>query len=261
MRMAGPREALWHAIIRKNYGCTHFIVGRDHAGPGKDSKGCDFYPPYAAQELVVKYAKEIGIEILLFKEMVYVQEDHNYQPIDQIEKGKTILSISGTELRRLLKEGAEVPEWFSYPELIEELRKVYPPKNQQGFTLFFTGLSGAGKSSILDAVASKLMERQHRSLTILDGDIVRNQISKGLGFSKEHRSLNVQRVGFVAGEIMKHRGIVLCALIAPYEEDRKKNRQLIQNMAITSKYTLKPLFLIVKRGIPKASMPNTEAAL
>jgi len=228
MRMAGPREAVWHAIIRKNYGCTHFIVGRDHAGPGKDSQGRDFYPPYAAQELAVQYAKEIGIEILPFKEMVYVKEDQSYQPVDEVEEGKTILAISGTELRRLLRGGGEIPEWFSYPELIEELRKIYPPKEQQGVTLFFTGLSGAGKSSILEAVASKLMERQHRNVTVLDADIVRNLISKGLGFSKQDRSLNVQRVGFIASEIMKHRGLVLCALIAPYEEDRAKNRRMIQ---------------------------------
>ena len=227
MRMAGPREALWHAIIRKNYGCTHFIVGRDHAGPGKDSQGHDFYPPYAAQELVAKYAEEIGIELLPFKEMVYVLEEGCYHPVDEVDPSKTMLSLSGTELRNLLREGGEIPGWFSYPELIKELRKTYPPRSQQGFTLFFTGFSGAGKSTILNLVASKLMERQSRNVTILDGDLVRNHLSKELGFSKEHRSLNVRRVGFVASELMRHRGIVLCGLIAPYEDDRYYNRKLI----------------------------------
>lgn len=227
MRMAGPREALWHAIIRKNYGCTHFIVGRDHAGPGKDSTGHDFYDPYAAQKLAQAYAKEIGIEILPFQEVVYVQEDDNYQPVDTIPPGKTILSISGTKLRKVLYEGGDIPKWFSFPEVIEELRKVYPPRSQQGFTLFFTGLSGAGKSTLAKAVAFQLMELQDRSVTILDGDIIRTHLSSELGYSKEHRSINVQRVGYVASEITKNKGIAICAMIAPYAKDRNYNRDLI----------------------------------
>lgn len=227
MRMAGPREALWHAIIRKNYGCTHFIVGRDHAGPGKDSSGQDFYDPYAAQKLVRAYAEEIGIEIVPFKEVVYVQDDDNYQPVDEIEPGKKILSISGTQMRNLLNAGADIPEWFSFTEVIAELKKVYPPRSKQGFTLFFTGLSGSGKSTLANAVAVKLMELQDRPVTLLDGDVIRMHLSSELGFSKEHRSLNVRRVGYVASEISKNRGVAICAMIAPYERDRNYNRELV----------------------------------
>lgn len=230
MRMGGPREALWHAIIRKNYGCTHFIVGRDHAGPGKDKNGKDFYDPYAAQELVKAYAEEIGIIVVPFKEVVYVQDDHNYQPVDEIEPGKKILNISGTQLRKLLNEGADIPEWFTFPEVVAELRKVYPPRSQQGFTLFFTGLSGSGKSTLAKAVAVKLSELQDRPITILDGDVIRNHLCAELGFSKEHRSMNVRRVGFVASEITKNRGAAICAMIAPYEVDRNYNRELISSV-------------------------------
>lgn len=227
MRMAGPREALWHAIIRKNYGCTHFIVGRDHAGPGKDSQGNDFYGPYDSQSLVKAYAKEIGIEVVPFREVVYVQDDENYQPIDEVAPGKKMLKISGTQLRKLLNEGSDIPDWFSFPEIIAELRKVYPPRSKQGFTLFFTGLSGSGKSTLAKAVSVKLMELQDRPITILDGDIIRTHLSTELGFSPEHRSLNVRRVGYVASEITKNRGIAICAMISPYEIDRSYNRELI----------------------------------
>lgn len=227
MRMAGPREALWHAIIRKNYGCTHFIVGRDHAGPGKDKNGKDFYDPYAAQELVKAYAEEIGIIVVPFKEVVYIKEDDNYQPVDEIAPGKTILAISGTQLRKMLNEGVDIPDWFSFPEVVAELRKVYPPRLHQGFTLFFTGLSGSGKSTLAKAVAVKLAELQDRLITILDGDIIRLHLTSELGFSPEHRSLNVRRVGFVASEITKNKGVAICAMIAPYERDRNYNRELI----------------------------------
>lgn len=228
MRMAGPREAVWHALIRKNYGCTHFIVGRDHAGPGKDSQGKDFYGPYDAQNLAVSLAKDIGIEILPFKEMVFVQEDSNYQPVDEVQPGKTVLTISGTQLRKLLNEGSDIPSWFTFPAVAEELRKFYPPRNKQGFTLFFTGLSGSGKSTIANALGVRLMELQNRAITILDGDLIRIHLSSELNFSKEHRSLNVRRVGFVANEITKNGGCAICALIAPYEVDRNYNRNLIK---------------------------------
>lgn len=229
MRMAGPKEALWHAIIRKNYGATHFIVGRDHAGPGKDSKGVDFYSPYAAQELVKKYSKEIGIEVVPFKEMVYVKEDDNYQPSDEIIKGKTVMNVSGTQLRKMLRDGLEIPSWFTYPEVITELRKVFPARPQQGFTIFLTGLPASGKSTIANALSVKLMEIQDRPVTLLDGDLVRTHLSSELTLSKAHRSLNVQRVGFVASEITKNRGAAICALIAPFEADRLINRKLIEN--------------------------------
>ncbi len=228
MRMAGPREALWHAIIRKNHGCTHFIVGRDHAGPGKNSRGEDFYDPYAAQEVVGRHQAEIGIEMVPFKQMVYVQERAEYQPRDEVAEGATILDISGTELRRRLQLGIEIPDWFSFPEVVAELRRTRPPRSKQGFTVFFTGLSGSGKSTIANALMVKLMEMGGRPVSILDGDIVRKHLSSELGFSKEHRDLNIQRIGFVASEITKNGGIAICAPIAPYAETRAKVREMVE---------------------------------
>ncbi len=231
MRMAGPREAVWHALIRKNYGATHFIVGRDHAGPGKDSKGVPFYGPYEAQELVKKHAQEIGIEVMPFSEMVYVPETDSYEPVDQIPSTTKTLSISGTQLRDILRTGADIPSWFTYPEIAQELRVAYPPRNKQGFVVFFTGLSGSGKSTLAMALANKLHELQDRPISILDGDIVRKNLSSELGFSRAHRSVNIQRIGYVASEVSKNGGVAICAPIAPYEEDRKINRALISERA------------------------------
>jgi sulfate adenylyltransferase len=228
MRMGGPREALWHALIRKNHGCTHFIVGRDHAGPGKDSTGADFYGPYDAQDLVTKYADEIGIEMVPFKQMVYVQERAEYQPADEVAEGSTILDISGTELRRRLAEGLDIPDWFSFPEVVEELRRTKPARSKQGFTVFFTGLSGSGKSTIANALMVKLMELGGRPVTLLDGDVVRKHLSSELGFSKEHRDINIRRIGYVASEITKNGGIALCAPIAPYTATRRAVREMIE---------------------------------
>ncbi len=229
MRMAGPREALWHAIIRKNYGCTHLIVGRDHAGPGKGSNGEPIYGPYDAQDLVVQHQKELGIEMVPFKLMVYAPAEDAYKPIDEVKEGEETLSISGTELRSKLADGEEIPSWFSYADVVAELRKTHPPKKQQGFTVFFTGLSGSGKSTVANALMTKLLETTGRPVTLLDGDVVRTHLSKGLGFSQEDRSTNVRRIGFVASEITKHRGIAICAPIAPYEADRKANKDLISS--------------------------------
>jgi sulfate adenylyltransferase len=226
--MGGPREALWHAIIRKNYGCTHLIVGRDHAGPGKDSKGEDFYGPYDAQELVAQHQDELGIEMVPFQQMVYVQERAQYVPADQVAQGETVLNISGTEFRRRLREGLEIPDWFSYPEVVAELRRTYRPRHQQGFTVFFTGLSGSGKSTIANALQVKLMELGGRSVTLLDGDVVRKNLSSELGFSKEHRNLNILRIGFVAGEITKAGGVAICAPIAPYRSTRREVREMAE---------------------------------
>lgn len=230
MRMAGPVEALWHALIRKNYGCTHFIVGRDHAGPGKDKNGNDFYGPYDAQEMVAQYRDDIGIEMVPFQELVYVQERDSYMPADEVKSNETVLKISGTEFRRMLKSGEEVPSWFSYPGIIAELKKKYPPRHQQGLTLFFTGLSGAGKSTIANALRVRLMEKLDRPITLLDGDIVRQNLSSELGFSKEHRDLNILRIGYVASEITKHRGFAICAPIAPYRATRRKVRDMISEV-------------------------------
>ncbi len=228
MRMAGPREAVWHAIIRKNHGCTHFIVGRDHAGPGKNSQGEDFYGPYDAQELVKKHQDEIGIEMVPFKHMVYVQEKAQYEPADEVDAGETVLNISGTELRRRLQEGLEIPDWFSFPEVVKELRRTKPPRSKQGFTVFFTGLSGSGKSTIANALMVKLMELGGRPVTLLDGDVVRKHLSSELGFSKEHRDINIKRIGYVASEISKNGGIAICAPIAPYIATRRAVREMIE---------------------------------
>lgn len=228
MRMGGPREALWHAIIRKNHGLTHFIVGRDHAGPGKNSAGQDFYDPYAAQTLVAEHQKEIGIEMVDFKQMVYVQEKAQYYPVDEVPAGSTVLDISGTELRRRLREGLEIPDWFSFPQVVQELRRTSPPRAKQGFTVFFTGLSGSGKSTIANALMVKLMEMGGRPVTLLDGDVVRKHLSSELGFSKEHRDINIKRIGYVASEITKNGGIAICAPIAPYTATRRAVREMIE---------------------------------
>jgi sulfate adenylyltransferase len=283
MRMAGPREALWHAIIRKNYGCTHFIIGRDHAGPGKNREGIDFYHPYEAQELVKQYEQMIGIQPVFFQEMVYVIPKQSrklifklsesdpiswisraflpilkllqswkfdalarskirflrlfgykvtgrYQFINEIDVDQNILQISGTQFRNMLREGKDIPSWFSYEPVVAELKKVFPPKHQQGITIFLTGLSGSGKSTIANFLQGRLMEIQDRPITLLDGDRLRQQISSELSFSKKDRSISVRRAGFVANEITKNKGIAICALIAPYLEDRQHNRLLIEQV-------------------------------
>ncbi|WP_111559609.1 bifunctional sulfate adenylyltransferase/adenylylsulfate kinase [Paracoccus sediminilitoris] len=228
MRMAGPREAVWHGLIRANHGVTHFIVGRDHAGPGKNSQGEDFYGPYDAQDLFRQYQDEIGVEMVDFKHMVYVQERAQYEPADEIEEGVTVLNISGTELRRRLREGLDIPEWFSFPEVVQQLRRTSPPRAQQGFTVFFTGLSGSGKSTVANALMVKLMEMGGRPVSLLDGDVVRKHLSSELGFSKEHRDINIKRIGYVASEITKNGGIAICAPIAPYTATRRAVREMVE---------------------------------
>jgi sulfate adenylyltransferase len=228
MRMGGPREAVWHAIIRKNYGFSHLIVGRDHAGPGKDKSGKPFYGPYDAQELLRKHEGELGVRMVDFKMIVYVKELDTYVPEDEVPAGATALNISGTELRQRLAQGAEIPEWFTFPDVARELRRTHPPRKEQGFTVFFTGLSGSGKSTIANALFVKFLELGGRPVTLLDGDIVRKHLSSELGFSKAHRDLNILRIGFVASEITKNGGIALCAPIAPYDAVRKEVRSMVQ---------------------------------
>ncbi len=228
MRMAGPREAAWHALIRKNFGCTHFIVGRDHAGPGAGRDGKPFYGPYDAQRLMTDFEKELDITMVPFRNVVYVEDRARYLPQDEIPEGTRTLGISGTELRRRLRDGLEIPEWFSFPEVVAELRRTHPPRHRQGFTVFFTGLSGAGKSTVANALMVKLMEMGGRPVSLLDGDIVRKHLSSELGFSKEHRDLNILRIGYVASEITKNRGIAICAPIAPYAETRRRVREMIE---------------------------------
>ncbi len=228
MRMGGPREAVWHAIIRKNYGATDFIVGRDHAGPGDDSSGKPFYGPYDAQALLSEHAAELDVGVVPFQKMVYVAERDEYMPADEVPSRARVLDISGTELRRRLAEGRDIPSWFTYPEVATELRRSYPPRSQQGFTVFFTGLSGAGKSTIASILLTKLLEEGDRPVTLLDGDVVRKHLSSELGFSKEHRDINIRRIGFVASEITKNGGIALCAPIAPYEAVRQEVRAMVE---------------------------------
>jgi sulfate adenylyltransferase len=227
MRMAGPREAVWHAIIRKNYGCTHFIVGRDHAGPGHDTDGNHFYEPYAAQALLRVHEDEIGVRMVPFPTMVYVEELDAHLPQDEVPAGARTLSISGTELRRRLDEGQEIPPWFTFPEVVRELRRTHAPRHQQGFTVLLTGLSGAGKSTIARVLLVKFMEMGGRPVTLLDGDIVRKHLSSELTFSRAHRDINIRRIGFVASEITKNGGIALCAPIAPYDRLRKEVRAMV----------------------------------
>jgi sulfate adenylyltransferase len=228
MRMGGPREAIWHALIRKNYGVTHFIVGRDHAGPGKDSDGKPFYGPYEAQEVFKKHEADIGVTMVPFSMMVYLEEQDQYVPDNEVPAGARVLNLSGTDLRDRLNEGREIPNWFTYPEVVKELRRSFPPRHKQGVTIFFTGLSGSGKSTIANVLITKFLEVGGRPVTLLDGDLVRKNLSSELGFSKEHRDINIRRIGYVASEITKNGGIAICAPIAPYDATRKHVRQTIE---------------------------------
>lgn len=228
MRMGGPREAVWHSIIRRNHGVSHLIVGRDHAGPGKDAQGRPFYGPYDAQDLVRQHEAELGITMVPFRQMLYVEHLDRYLPEDEVPEGARTLTISGTEQRRRLNEGRDLPEWFTPSAVATELRRSYPPRARQGFTVFFTGLSGSGKSTIANVLLVKLLELGGRPVTLLDGDIVRKHLSSELGFSKEHRDINIRRIGFVASEITKNGGIAICAPIAPYDATRKDVRAMVE---------------------------------
>ncbi len=227
MRMAGPREALWHAIIRRNYGATHFIVGRDHAGPGKDSNGKPFYGPYDAQELVARFAAETGVTPVPFRELVYLPDNQEYVEESEVPPGAKIATISGTEVREeYLAKGKLLPEWFTRKETAEILSRTHPPRHHQGFCIWFTGLSGAGKSTTADVLTSLLLERG-KQITVLDGDVVRTHLSKGLGFSREDRDTNILRIGFVASEIVRHQGVALCAAVSPYRAARNEARKMV----------------------------------
>ncbi|NLG50884.1 MAG: bifunctional sulfate adenylyltransferase/adenylylsulfate kinase, partial [Chloroflexi bacterium] len=227
MRMGGPREAVWHAIIRRNYGCNYLIVGRDHAGPGNDSQGKPFYGPYDAQELVQRYSEEIGVGVLPFRALVYLPDQDCYEEVSQIPKDARTASISGTQVReQYLNKGYKLPEWFTRPEVADILADSYPPRHKQGVCVWFTGLSGAGKSTTAE-ILTVLLQENGRQVTVLDGDVVRTHLSKGLGFSKEDRDINIRRIGFVAAEIVRHGGVAICAAVSPYRATRNDVRNMV----------------------------------
>jgi sulfate adenylyltransferase len=248
MRMAGPREALLHAIIRRNYGANHFIIGRDHAGPGKDSKGKPFYGVFEAQELLSKHSETIGVKPVFFKELAYLAEEDRYGEMVNNE-GKKTLSLSGTQIREdYLGKGKLIPSWFSRPEVASILQKAHPPLNERGFCIWFTGLSGSGKSTTAEILINKLLEHG-RSATLLDGDIVRTHLSKGLGFSKEDRDINIRRIGFVASEIVRHYGAVICAAVSPYRATRNECRAMVGDENFIEVFVDTPLEVCEDRDV------------
>jgi len=227
MRLAGPREALWHALIRRNFGASHLIVGRDHASPGKDSKGKPFYDPYRAQELMEEFSEELGVGLVLFHELVYLPDGDRYEEVSRVAAGERTASLSGTQVREeYLNQGKKVPAWFTRPEVAEILSEAHPPRYRQGVCIWFTGLSGAGKSTTAEVLIALLLEHG-RQVTLLDGDVVRTHLSKGLGFSKEDRDTNIRRIGFVAAEIVRHGGTVICAAVSPYRATRNEVRSMM----------------------------------
>jgi len=249
MRMAGPREALWHGLIRRNYGANYFIVGRDHAGPGLDSKGKPFYGPYEAQELFAQYSNELGVGMIPFSEMVYVPKTKQYQEVNSLSKRTTYVSLSGTQVRdQYLAKGVPLPSWFTRPEVNDILSQAYPPMHMRGFCVWFTGLPCAGKTTIAEILMTLLKERG-REVTLLDGDVVRTNLSKGLGFSKEDRDTNILRIGFVASEIVKHNGAVLCAAVSPYQAAREQVRQMMSEGSLILVYVHAPLAVCEQRDI------------
>jgi sulfate adenylyltransferase len=229
MRLAGPREALWHALMRRNYGANHLIVGRDHASPGSDSRGRPFYGPYEAQELVEQYSEELQVKMVPFRELVYLPDERRFEERSKVPAGTRTAAISGTQVREAyLGGGKALPDWYTRPEVAEILAEIYPPRYQQGVCIWFTGLSGAGKSTTAEVLTELIMEHG-RQVTVLDGDIVRTHLSKGLGFSKEDRDTNIRRIGFVAAEIVRHGGLVLCAAVSPYRATRNDVRNMVGN--------------------------------
>jgi sulfate adenylyltransferase len=247
MRMAGPREAVWHAIIRRNFGATHFIVGRDHASPGLDSYNRPFYGPYDAQELLARHADEIGIRPLPFTELVYLPDEGHYEEASLIPAGRRTFSISGTKVREnYLRKGRTLPGWFTRPEVAAILKRAHPPQHEQGFCVWFTGLSGAGKSTTAEILATRLLE-YGRQTTMLDGDVVRTHLSKGLGFSREDRDTNIRRIGFVASEIVRHSGAVICAAISPYRLTRSECRAMVGSERFIEIFVDTPLEVCAER--------------
>lgn len=249
MRMGGPREAVWHAIIRRNYGANHLIVGRDHAGPGSNAAGEPFYGPYDAQDLVIQHEEELGVKMIPFRMVSYIPEEERYEEISKIPEGTKTLALSGTQVREeYLSNGRLLPEWFTRPEVAEILADSYPPRHRQGFVVWFTGLSGSGKSATAGLLTNLIMEHG-RQVTVLDGDVVRTHLSKGLGFSKEDRDINIRRIGFVASEISRHGGVVICAAISPYRAIRDEVRQLVGGEQFIEVFVDTPLEVCEQRDV------------
>lgn len=249
MRMAGPREALWHALIRRNHGANYLIVGRDHAGPGVDSTNKPFYGPYDAQELLQQYSEELGVGMVPFRELVYLPGEDRYEEVSNVPPQTSTASISGTQVRQeYLNKGRRLPAWFTRPEAAAILAEAYPPRHQQGVCLWFTGLSGAGKSTTADILTVLLLEAG-RQITALDGDVVRTHLSKGLGFGKEDRDTNIRRIGYVAAEIVRHGGMVLCAAVSPYRATRNDVRQMVGSEQFLEIFVDTPLEVCETRDI------------
>jgi sulfate adenylyltransferase len=249
MRLGGPREALWHALIRRNYGANHFIVGRDHAGPGNDSTGRPFYRPYDAQELVAQYSDEIGVGMVRFQELVYLPDEARYEEVHRVPAQARTSSLSGTQVREeFLNNGKKLPEWFTRPEVAEILQETYPPRHRQGVCVWFTGLSGSGKSTTAEVLTILLLEHG-RQVTVLDGDVVRTHLSQGLGFSKEDRDLNIRRIGFVAAEIVRHGGFVMCAAVSPYRATRQDVRNMVGSEHFVEVFVDTPLEVCEQRDV------------
>ena len=249
MRMAGPREAVWHAIIRRNYGDNHLIVGRDHAGPGNDSTGKAFYGPYDAQELVEQHSEELGVKMIPFRALVYLPDEERYEEVSKVSDQANTASISGTEVREeYLSNGRQLPEWFTRPEVAEILAECYPPRHRQGACIWFSGLSGSGKSTTAEVLTSLLLEHG-RQVTVLDGDVVRTHLSKGLGFSKDDRDINIRRIGFVAAEIARHGGIVICAAVSPYRATRNDVRNMVGKGHFVEVFVDTPLEVCEQRDV------------
>lgn len=249
MRLAGPHEALWHALIRRNHGANHLIIGRDHASPGIDSTGKPFYGPYDAQELVEEFRDELGVKVVPFSELVYLPEEERYEEVSKVPAGVVTASISGTQVREeYLNRGKTLPGWFTRPEVAEILAETYPSRHKHGVCVWFTGLSGSGKSTTAEVVTTLLME-QGRQVTVLDGDVVRAHLSKGLGFSREDKDTNIRRIGYVASEIVAHGGVAMCAAISPYSATRDDVRNTVGKDRFIEVYVNTPLSVCEQRDI------------
>ncbi len=248
MRLAGPREAVWHMIIRRNYGANHFIIGRDHAGPGRDSTGKPFYGPYDAQELAELYSEEVGVKVIRFTEMVYLPDEDRYVEASKVPAGAKTVSISGTQVRDDLNNGRRLPEWFTRPEVAEILAEAYPPRHKQGVCIWLTGPPCSGKSTIAEVLTQLLLEHG-RQVTLLDGDVVRTHLSRELGFSKEDRDINIRRIGFVASEIVRHNGVVICAVVSPYRATRNEVRHMVGNDRFVEVFVNTPLEICEQRDV------------